>query len=55
MLASRRHGTLYSGVTNDLSQRVSPHQSKAAISVWKEVWHRGARLVTGPGYRGQAV
>lgn len=29
LLASRRHGTLYLGVTNNLPRRISKHRSKA--------------------------
>ena len=32
MLASRRHGTLYIGVTNNLSRRIEQHRSGAVAS-----------------------
>jgi putative endonuclease len=47
MLASRRHGTLYVGVTNDLSRRVGEHRSKAVsgfsarYDVTRLVWYEG--------------
>ena len=45
LLASRRHGTLYLGVTNDLSRRVDEHQRKiipgfsARYDVSRLVWY----------------
>ena len=45
MLASRRHGTLYLGVTNDLARRVHEHRTKmnkgftATYSVDRLVWY----------------
>lgn len=51
LLASRRHGTLYCGVTNDLLRRVYEHKAKIAIgftakyNVDKLVWHEAHELV----------
>ncbi len=47
LLASRRHGTLYVGVTNDLIRRVYEHKSKAVpgftsrYGVDRLVWYEG--------------
>ena len=47
MLASRRHGTLYLGVTNNLGRRVWEHRSKAipgfsaTYGVDRLVWYEG--------------
>jgi putative endonuclease len=43
ILASRRHGTLYVGVTNDLARRVWEHRSKAVRGFTKR--HDVRRLV----------
>jgi putative endonuclease len=36
LLASRKHGTLYLGVTNNLARRVSEHKSKAISGFTKK-------------------
>ena len=36
ILASRRHGTLYIGVTNDLARRLEQHRSGAVSGFTKE-------------------
>jgi len=43
MLASRRHGTLYIGVTNDLVRRVHEHRSHAVPGFTRR--YRVERLV----------
>ena len=43
ILTNRKHGTLYTGVTNDLASRIGLHRSgKGSEFVWK---HRLFRLV----------
>ncbi|MEO0498657.1 MAG: GIY-YIG nuclease family protein [Pseudomonadota bacterium] len=43
ILASKRNGTLYTGVTNDLRRRVAEHRAGIGISFTKR--HRVHRLV----------
>jgi putative endonuclease len=45
LLASRKHGTLYIGVSNDLARRISEHRAQihrgftARYSVYRLVWY----------------
>ncbi len=48
MLASKRNGTLYVGVTNDLSRRVGEHKSGAVPGFTRQ--YRVDRLVYVEGY-----
>jgi len=43
ILASRQHGTLYTGVTNDLARRIHEHRNGAARSFSRQ--YRVSRLV----------
>src|SRR5215510_3054482 len=52
LLASRRHGTLYVGVTNSLERRIAEHKASkvpgftAKYAVDRLVWFRGFGEVT---------
>ena len=48
MLASKRNGTLYVGVTNDLSRRVGEHKAGAVPGFTRQ--YRVDRLVYAEGY-----
>lgn len=61
LLASRRHGTLYLGVTSDLVRRVSEHKAKAIpgftarYGVERLVWFEAHDDPTGPIIREKAI
>lgn len=52
MMASRRHGTLYIGVTNNLARRVFEHRTKAQdgftarYDVARLVWYEAYESIT---------
>jgi putative endonuclease len=60
LLASRRHGTLYLGVTNNLARRVDEHQRKlnpgfsARQDVSGLVWYEGHERIDEAIARGKA-
>ncbi len=41
MLASKRSGTLYIGVTSNLANRIDQHRTKAAADFTQKCWPAG--------------